>query len=225
MTTVHKEILESGDINIFLERLGSSNCKRCSLSQHDNRIVIFRGNPEAEIMLVGEAPGLIEDQQGLTFVGPAGILCDKIFSAVGIDTNTDMYLGNICKCRPVAPRSSGKQNYTPLAGQRKNCTPYILREIELIDPKVVIVAGLSAAKALMGWDNKVRMGSVAGTSFEKNDRLYYVIYHPAYIIHAQKSGPAAAKEARQTMWEHIKNLRKIVDERGIKVSSPNPIEE
>ncbi len=225
ITITHKEILESGDINVFLERLGSSNCRRCSLSQHDNRIVIFRGNPRAEIMLVGEAPGLVEDRQGLTFVGPAGVLCDNIFKAVGIDTNMDMYLGNVHKCRPVAPRSSGKQNYTPLAGQRKNCMPYILREIELIDPKIVIVAGLTAAKALMGWDNKVRMGDVAGTFFEKNDRLYYIIYHPAYIIHAQKSGPAAAKESRQKMWEHIKCLRRKIDELGIQVSSPNPIEE
>jgi DNA polymerase len=211
----YEQIMESDNIHAFLERLSSSNCKRCSLSKHDNRIVIYRGSPEAEIMLVGEAPGLVEDQQGKTFVGPAGILCDNIFKAVGIDTNLDLYLGNICKCRPVAARGSGKQNYTPLAGQRKNCMPYVLREIELINPKIVIVAGLTAARALMGWDNKVRMGDVAGTFFEKSDRLYYVIYHPAYVIHAQKSGVAAATAARQKMWEHVNTLREKINELNI----------
>lgn len=218
MTATYEEIMESGNIQKFLERLSSSNCRRCSLSKHDNRIVIFRGNPRAEIVLIGEAPGLVEDRQGKTFVGPAGILTDNIFKAVGIDTNIDMYLGNICKCRPVAVRGSGKQNYTPLAGQRKNCMPYVLREIELINPKIVIVAGLTAARALMGWDNKVRMGDVAGTFVEKNDRLYYIIYHPAYVIHAQKSGTASATEARKRMWEHIKILRDKVDELDVGLS-------
>jgi DNA polymerase len=214
----YEEIIKSNDIDVFLQRLGSSNCKRCSLSQHDNRIVIYRGNPKAEVMLIGEAPGLIEDQQGLTFVGPAGVLCDNIFKAVGVNTNFDMYLGNICKCRPVAKKGSGKQNYTPLASQRKNCMPYILREIELINPKIVIVAGLTAARALMGWDNKVRMGDVAGTFFEKNDRLYYVIYHPAYVIHAQKSGQSAAFSARQKMWADVKYLRDKMRELNIALS-------
>jgi DNA polymerase len=216
MTATYEQIMESANIETFLERLSSSNCRRCSLSKHDNRIVIYRGNPEAEIMLVGEAPGLIEDRQGKTFVGPAGVLCDNIFKAVGIDTNINMYLGNICKCRPVAARGSGKQNYTPLAGQRKNCMPYVLREIELINPQIVVVAGLTAARALMGWGSEVRMGDVAGTFFEK-ERLYYVIYHPAYVIHAQKSGVAAATEARQKMWGHIGLLRDKIDELDIEL--------
>jgi DNA polymerase len=168
-------------------------------------------------MLVGEAPGLYEDRLGKTFVGPAGLLCDKIFESVGIDTNQDMYLGNICKCRPVAPKGSGKQNYTPRAEQKKNCAPYIRREIELINPKIVVIAGLTAAQGLLGWDNKVRMGDIAGTFIEK-ERLYFVIYHPAYIIHAQKSGTVVALEARKKMWDHIKILRSKVDELGIQVS-------
>ena len=213
---MYDQIMESKDIFTFLERLGSSNCGRCSLCEHDNRIVIYRGNPQAELMLVGEAPGLQEDRLGKTFVGPAGLLCDKIFASVGIDTNKDMYLGNITKCRPVAPKGSGKQNYTPRVEQRNNCAPYIRREIELINPKIVVVAGLTAAQGLLGWDNKVRMGDVAGT-FVERERLYFIIYHPAYIIHAQKSGPDAALEARKKMWDHVKILREKVDELGIKL--------
>jgi DNA polymerase len=172
-------------------------------------------------MLIGEAPGAVENKQGKTFVGPAGRLCDRIFAAVGIDTNTDMYLGNICKCRPIATQGSGKQNYTPQVDQRTNCMPYIQREIELIDPQIIILAGLTAAKTLLGDKLIKNMGQSVGKIFKPSEgplkgRESYVIYHPAYLIHAQKSGMAT--EARQKMWEHVQFLRKRVDELGIELN-------
>ena len=216
---VHERVIESEDIYIFIERLSSSNCRRCSLSRHNNKIVVYRGNPNASIMLIGEAPGLHEDQQGKTFVGPAGILLDKIFASVGINADEDTYLCNICRCRPVAPEGSNKQNYTPRTDQTHNCLPYLHREIELVNPKIIILAGLTAAKNIMGWDSKTRMGHVAGRFFKKElgnkERECFVIYHPAYVLHAQKSGKEKAMAARQIMWDHALVLLDKIEELNI----------
>lgn len=213
-----KELMEITDIDKFTHELSNSKCTRCSLSQHNNRIVVYRGNPHAQIMFVGEAPGLHEDREGKAFVGPAGVLYDKIFHAAGIDTNRDIYNTNICKCRPVAKQGSGRQNYTPLVEQRTNCLPYVLREIELIKPKIVILAGLTAAQAVMGWNASIRMRDIAGNFFKKNesdDTTYFILYHPAHIIHAQKSGNAAA--ARMQMWTHVEALREKIDQMSIQL--------
>jgi len=220
MDVGYEYIMQATDIHSFLERLSSSNCRRCSLCEHDNRIVVGRGNPEADIVLVGEGPGAVEDRMGRAFVGPAGLLLDKIFASIGIDTNVNMFLSNINLCRPVAPIGSGKQNYTPKAEQRKQCIPYVSKMIELIKPRIVILAGLTAAKSLLEPSFCGSMSTMAGKFYQSNQEPLnnsetFVIYHPASIIHAQKSGTAALLEARKTMWNHIQILRDKLVEKGM----------
>lgn len=219
----YEEIINSTNINDFLERLNSSDCRRCSLSEHNNRIVTHRGNPSAKIMGLGEAPGLVEDQQRKAFVGPAGQLLEKIMASVGISLDNDMYIGNICKCRPVASPETGKQNYTPLVDQRLRCIPYVTKEIELINPSIVILMGLTAAQTLLGTRLIKNMGSGVGRWYQPtegplNGREAYVIYHPAYIIHAQKNGREIVQQIKMRTWEHVKDIRRRVDELGIEVT-------
>jgi DNA polymerase len=170
-------------------------------------------------MLIGEAPGKVEDQQGKAFVGPAGELQDKIFAAAGISTEEDMYLGNICKCRPTAKKGSGKQNDTPEKDQTFYCKPYILKEIELINPEIVVAVGKTAAVTLYGFESKTLMKHIVGRFFNSEiqalkGRELFTIYHPAAILHATGDREAQLK---RDIWEQVKKIRKKVDELGIQL--------
>jgi len=220
--SAYVELMQVKDIHTFVDKLATYPCQRCSLSQRSAQKVIYRGNLNAKIVLVGEAPGLVEEQQGLPFVGPAGQLGDKIFESIGLDTNKDMWLSNICLCRPAAPEGSGKQNYTPIVEQKQRCMPYILKMIGLTQPKVVILAGLTAAQTLLGKKlipnmkscagKFIDIDSIFGTGNTKALTKVFVMYHPAYVIHAQKGGPEKAQEARRAMWEHMQILRDGLEE-------------
>jgi len=216
----YQEIMLAKDIDSFLKRLSNYDCKRCSLSEHkDNQIVIYRGNPNAEIVLVGEAPGMVEAKLGEAFVGPAGVLADKIFASVNIDTNKDMFLGNICLHRPVAEKGSGKQNYTPYAEQTKLCKPYILKMIELINPKIVIAFGRVAAINLFKLGTKTRMKHIVGKFFQDDsepvmkDRWLYTMYHSSYLLRVQYHKDAQI--LKQEVWNHVKLLRSKAEELNI----------
>lgn len=206
----YDDILASTTIEEYLRRLLSYPCRRCSLSEHDNRIVICRGNPHAKVMMIGEAPGKEEDKEGKPFVGPAGILFDKALRAAGLDPENNFYWGNICKCRPVAQYGSGKENYTPRVAQTKACLPYILKEIELINPELIIAVGATSAYAL---GCKKTPMSEAGkfwcTSLIRTDP--FVIHHPAWVLHSQKGGIEAYTAARQTFWEEVQEIARIVN--------------
>src|SRR3990167_574867 len=130
----------------------SNGCDLCPLgSQRElNGPVVFRGNPSSHRMIIGEAPGKIEDTEGRPFVGPAGVKLDEILRCAGIDTNRDFYIGNIIKCRPIAPSNSGKENLTPTVEHVNACRPFIVREIELVQPDIIVLQGLSAVRALLG---------------------------------------------------------------------------
>lgn len=191
-------------------------CDGCELGCQPNFIapVVYRGNPTKKKMIIGEAPGLYEDKDGLPFTGPAGQLMDKIWKSVGWDTNEDWYIGNVVKCRPVAPSGSGKQNITPGAKHRKACRPYIKQEIKAIKPHTIVLLGASAAKSILKRNN-ISMTNSAGkifTSQEFPEIGFFVMYHPAYMLHSQRF-PEKYEEIRKKMWEHIQLLRKIVDER------------
>jgi len=221
MTTeerAYQRIIQATSLEDMTTRLVEYPCKRCTLSKLQNRVVVFRGSLDAKIMLVGEAPGKVEDRTRSPFTGPAGELTDKIFAAVGISTNRDMYLGNICKCRPVAQKGSGRENFTPQADQRKQCMPYILREIELLNPKLIIACGLTAAKTLFNMGENTRMKHIASKNFTKDEpsqlkgRTLFVMYHPAAILHAQGD---RKRELREIMWKDAQELRRVVDGLGI----------
>lgn len=215
------KIVNSSDIEEFIARLYRFNCKRCSLSDHNNHVVVCRGNPKAKIMYIGEGPGLVEDQERKAFVGPAGQLLEKIFASVNVDIDKDVFLSNIIRCRPVAKEGSGRQNYTPKVDQCELCKPYVLREIELIDPKIIIAGGRTAAISLFNFAPKTRLKHIVGKFFQSDEgplkgRELFVMYHPAALLHSQHS-PARCHELKRQTWEDIQKIKKKIDELGIKL--------
>lgn len=193
-------------------------CNGCELGSQKNFLapVFYRGNPKANKMIVGEAPGLYEDKDGIPFTGPAGQLLDKIWTSVGWDTNTEWYITNVVKCRPVATPGSGKQNKTPLASHRSACRPYIIREINILKPHTVVLVGASAVKALLNL--YAPMKNLAGQHMSDNgfpNCTFFIIYHPAALLHAQGQ-PDRYTFLRQEMWNHIQHLREIIDAKELK---------
>ena len=182
-------------------------CSRCTLSAHDNRPVLYRGNPKAPIVLIGEAPGAKEDKNGRPFSGPAGQLLDKIFHAIGMDTNEDMLLTNVVYCRPVAPKFSGRQNYTPKTEQTTCCFPFTRKALQLLQPKVIIACGRTALCALMN-DDSCGIGQYEG-KWEGN---VFVMTHPAAILH-QSNDPNRQRETKLKVWKYMQYFRDTYKER------------
>jgi DNA polymerase len=165
-------------------------------------------------MIVGEGPGKEEDARGLPFVGPAGQLLDRIFMSVGWDTNTDWYLGNVSKCRYIAPSGTYKQNLTPTEVHHKACRPYIEREIEWIQPHTIVILGKTATASLLPRLKNQPMYKIAGkiyTDLKWPTITFFVMYHPAALLHAQKY-PEKYAELRQDTWQHIQALKELVEE-------------
>jgi DNA polymerase len=213
--------LATDDIPTINQVLRKTGCSLCELGGQYKIPVMYRGNPATKRMIVGEAPGLKEDQQGKPFVGPAGELLDKIFQAVGWDTNKDWYLTNVTKCRPTATPGSGKQNFTPTAVHRKACSIYLQREIGLIQPKLIVLLGKSAVQGMLPQHGNKPMKVLAGsiisvTSWQGFQQPvdFFVMYHPAYLLHSQRS-PERYQELRKETWGHITLLREVCRELGL----------
>jgi DNA polymerase len=158
-------------------RTEASSCTRCALSQTRTQVVFGNGHPNADLMFVGEAPGFHEDQQGIPFVGQAGKLLDKLLAGIGL-TRADVYVANTLKCRPPGNRD-------PLPEEKHRCEPWLFRQIELIEPKVIATLGNHATKQLTGKETGITRvhgqpqpavyGPVAVTIFP--------IYHPAAALY------------------------------------------
>ncbi|MDH4127872.1 MAG: uracil-DNA glycosylase [Spirochaetota bacterium] len=175
------EIIKSSSINEFKSKLRNFHCTRCPLSSEiQQNPTTSRGNPNSKIMLVGEAPGHNEMIQGIPFVGRAGQLMDKIFESINLSTEKDVYITNICRCRPV-------DNRTPLASEAKTCILYLNREIKLIEPQFILTLGATSAKYLLG--NIVSskpMQDIVGkffTSDEYPNVKFFILYHPAALLY------------------------------------------
>ncbi len=149
-----------------------SDCTRCGLCETRRNVVFGVGNPKADIMFIGEGPGEQEDIQGIPFVGPAGILLDDMLSIIDID-RTNCYIDNIVKCRPP-------HNRDPLQTEQEACMGYLLRQIQLIEPKIIVCLGRIAAKALLSED--FRITKEHGTWVEKNGIWMTTIYHPSALL-------------------------------------------
>lgn len=175
------------------------NCQKCSLRAGCNKVVFGEGNPHAKIMLIGEGPGRDEDKMGRPFVGKAGQLLDKILLACGFDREKHVYIGNIVKCRPP-------QNRVPTPDERKACLPYLYKQIELIDPKIIILLGGTALQGLI--DPNLRISKERGT-FTKWEDKYLIMptYHPAALLRNVR--------LKRPVWEDFKQVvykyRELVD--------------
>ncbi len=147
-------------------------CTQCALGASRKNFVFGMGNPEAEVMFVGEAPGADEDEQGLPFVGRAGRLLDKMLFAIGL-TRNDVYIANVLKCRP--PR-----NRDPLPDEVVVCEPYLKQQIEIIKPRLIVALGRIAAQVLLKTD--MPLGKLRHTMHNYNAIPFIVTYHPAALL-------------------------------------------
>jgi DNA polymerase len=170
-------------------------CHRCDLGATRTHAVVGRGNLKAPIMIIGEAPGRNEDETGLPFVGQAGKLLEKILASVELDTEQDVYITNINKCRPPA-------NRVPTPDEVVACKPYLLEQIRLVDPKIILLTGATAVKGLTG--DKRGITKIRGSWIEWEGRLCMPILHPAYLLR----NPSREKGSpKWLMWQDIQEVR------------------
>jgi uracil-DNA glycosylase family 4 len=201
-SSIYESAMSSNNYLEFTKHF-RTGCIRCSLSEHNgNYPVLYRGNPNSKIMLIGEAPGKVERELGKPFTGPAGQLLDRMMSAIDINTNEDLLITNVTYCRPVAQKESGRQNYTPRDKQIERCWPFTKKSIDLIRPKIIIACGLSAAKTILS-NKTLRMGDVEGLWIDRN---VFIMRHPASILHLDRD-PRAQKEIKNKVWEYLKFFR------------------
>ncbi len=171
-----------------------NRCAQCELCKNRTNVVFGVGNPDADLMFVGEAPGYYEDVQGEPFVGKAGQLLTKIIESIGMKRG-DVYIANILKCRPP-------DNRNPNANEIVMCSPHLIRQIEIIRPKIICALGTFAAQRLL--DTKETIGKLRGRFFEYQSTKFLATYHPAYLLR----NPADKKK----VWADIKKVRDFLKE-------------
>jgi DNA polymerase len=171
-------------------------CSLCELSQTRSQTVFGVGNPQADVLVIGEAPGAEEDKQGEPFVGRAGQLLNAMLKAVGFERD-DVYIANILKCRPP-------QNRDPSVEEAEQCWPYLKRQIELIQPKVILALGRIAAQRLL--QTNTSLARLRGKQHYLEDITVPIIvtYHPAYLLRAPQE--------KRKAWEDLQFLmNKLAD--------------
>ncbi len=180
-------------------------CQRCELSQGRTHVVVSRGNPQADLMIIGEGPGQHEDESGLPFVGRAGQLLEKILASVHLDSERDVYICNVVKCRPPG-------NRTPTLAESEACRPYLLEQIRLVDPKIILLTGATAVKGVMGDSRGI--SKIRGQWIEWQGRLCMPIFHPAYLLRNPSRDVGGPK---WLMWQDIQAVQA-----KLKTLSPDP---
>lgn len=196
---------EKGESSLFLEEFQKTetlaelnqmicNCQLCSLGKTRTKFVFGVGNPNADAMLIGEAPGADEDQQGEPFVGRAGKLLNDILKAINFKRE-EVYIANILKCRPPGNRD-------PQPGEMETCMPYLMKQIDLIQPKVILCLGRVAANGLL--NKKLTLTALRENTYEINGIKVVATYHPAALLRNPNW--------KRGCWEDVKKFRKIYDD-------------
>ncbi|NOX67469.1 MAG: uracil-DNA glycosylase [Chlorobi bacterium] len=170
------------------------DCQKCSLGATRNKFVFGVGNPNADLMLIGEAPGADEDKQGIPFVGRAGKLLTDILKAINFERE-EVYIANILKCRPP-------NNRDPLPSEREVCKPYLFRQIELIKPKIILCLGKVASNVML--NNNDSLTKMRSEDHELNGIKLMVTYHPAALLRNP--------HWKKGTWEDVQKVRKLYDE-------------
>ncbi len=171
------------------------DCSRCKLHTFGRRQIVFGvGNPQADLMFVGEAPGADEDEQGVPFVGRAGQLLTKIIEAIGLRRD-DVYIANIIKCRPP-------QNRNPEPDEVASCEPFLFRQIDVIAPKIIVALGKYAAQTLLRSETPI--SRLRGQQFDYRGATLIPTFHPAYLLR----NPSSKRE----VWEDMKLVKRLLTE-------------
>lgn len=196
-------ILNAGTYVEFAEKLRGYNCTRCTLCRSRSKIVVDRGNPDAAVMIISERPGDNEDLTGKAFVGRAGELLDKMFSAISMDSNRDLIITNVVKCKPEVDRS-------PVKDEVDACMPFLEKQIELVKPRAVILLGAVALKWVEPARTDIKMEEEAGRFFTL-PRFpgieFMVLYHPAFLLRDPRR--------KVDTWAHLKALRGYLGKEGL----------
>ena len=155
----------------------AAGCTRCRLHEGRTQVVFGVGDPNADLMFVGEAPGFHEDKQGFPFVGQAGKLLDKLLAGIGLE-RSQVYICNVLKCRPPGNRD-------PVPDEKEACEPYLFRQVELIRPKVIATLGNHATKQLSGKETGITRvhGQEQRLKVGSREVLLYPLYHPAAALY------------------------------------------
>jgi DNA polymerase len=184
------EQVEGDTLERIREDLGE--CTRCRLSRHRTNIVFGVGNPKAELVFVGEGPGHDEDAQGIPFVGRAGRLLTQIIEAMGL-RREDVYICNVIKCRPP-------ENRTPEKDEISTCSPFLLRQLAAIRPKVIVCLGNVAAQTLLS--TKKSISHYRGQWFDYRGSRLLATYHTAYLLRNP--------DAKGEVWSDIKKVMSVL---------------
>jgi uracil-DNA glycosylase family 4 len=183
-------------------------CTKCAhLACSRTQTVFGIGNPDADLMFVGEAPGVDEDQQGEPFVGRAGQLLTKILKAMNF-SREDVYIANILKCRPDTP-SGGFGNRPPTPTEMQTCRPYLVEQIESIRPSVLVALGAVAVEGLLGMRRTMR--ELRGRWHTYNGIPLMITYHPAYLLRNQ--APSEKRKVWEDMLQVLERLERPISER------------
>jgi uracil-DNA glycosylase len=175
-------------------RADIGDCTRCKLHTLGRSQIVFGvGNPNADLMFVGEAPGADEDVQGVPFVGRAGQLLTKIIEAIGLERD-EVYIANVIKCRPP-------QNRNPEPDEVATCEPFLLRQIDAIKPRVIVALGKFAGQTLLQTDAPI--SRLRGRVFDYRGAKLIPTFHPAYLLR----NPSAKRE----VWEDMKLVKKLLE--------------
>jgi len=191
-TATHHVAAVSDTLDTIKTDIGPActRCKLCTLGR--SQIVFGVGNPKARLMFVGEAPGEDEDKKGEPFVGRAGQLLTKIIEAIGM-TRDQVYIANVLKCRPP-------NNRNPEADEVEQCEPFLFRQIDVIQPKVIVPLGKFAAQSLLRTTDPITR--LRGRSFDFRGATLIPTFHPAYLLR----NPSAKRE----VWDDMKKVRSIL---------------
>lgn len=195
VTQLSKPQEEISKIDVLRDKY--ANCSKCSLAKTRKHFVYGNGNPNADIMIIGEGPGAKEDATGRVFVGPAGELLTKMLSAINIDRN-DVFISNIVKCRPP-------HNRDPLPDEKEACLPYLIEQIKIIKPKVIVLLGKVAATTLIEEPkgNTLRFYRSI-QNIEYCGIKTFVTYHPSALLH----NPSFKLDA----WHDLQWIKHYIDE-------------
>ncbi len=183
-------------------RLQVISCTKCNLSKSRINAVAGKGNYNAEIMFIGEAPGRNEDLKGEPFVGTAGKILTEALECAGLSRD-DVFITNVVKCRPP-------NNRIPLEEEKISCQQYLIDELDIIKPKIICILGNTAYGSILGGDSITKN---RGKVIKKNDRLYFLTIHPAAVIYTP--------DLKQVFKDDIKSLVKTLEKikKGIQVET------
>jgi DNA polymerase len=179
----------------------ASTCKKCDLHKKRTNVVFGQGPVPCDLMLIGEGPGEQEDLKGLAFVGRAGQLLTQILSSIDINREKDIYITNIVKCRPP-------DNRTPKPSEAETCSPYLAAQIKIIKPKLILLAGSPATKAVLKMNDPITKIRGRWYKLPGTDISAMPLFHPSYLLRNPSKEIGSPK---WIMWQDMKEVRNALN--------------